>query len=253
VGLVTDDAVTLAVSDYSETSQIAVLFTRNNGKLSVMAKGSKRPKNRFGGPVDRLQAVQAVFTVRPSGGLGQLAELVEQDTFGGLRTDLRAFYAASYLAELVRTSTEEMDPHPEVFKMLRDALRRLSRGAGSDILVYRFEVRLLSALGLMPQLGHCVSCRRERPAGQRGKGSGGSFFSPAAGGVLCRRCRTQAGQGIEATGKALDALAFLARAADEEVARVRLSRETAADMRKLLRAYWVYVLGRVPRSLRWVS
>ena len=254
MALVTDDALTLAVSDYSETSQVVTLFTRLNGRLSVLAKGSKRPKNRFGGPVDRLQAVQAVFSVRPSGGLGQLTELCEQDAFAGLRTDLRSFYAASYVAELVRATTEELDPHPEVFKMVIDALRRLSRGDKSDILLYRFEVRLLGALGLMPQWGTCVSCRRPRPAGPGGQPGRASFFSPAAGGVVCRRCRARTGDGdgLDVSGKALDALAFLAEADDEKTERVRLSAETAADMRKLLRACWVHVLGREPRSLRWV-
>ena len=252
VALVTDEAVTLTVSDYSETSQVITLLTCHNGKLRLLAKGSKRPKSRTAGPVDKLQLVQAVFSMRARSGLGQLIELSQRDALPGLRSRLDAFYAASYAAELVLMGTEDLDPHPGVFKMLRGLLRRLSRGGNSAILVYRFEVRLLDAIGLMPQLGVCVSCGRKRPSATQ-RPAEDVLFSPAAGGLVCRRCRTQGGEALTVGGKALDALAFLAAAGDDELDRVRLAEQTAADMRKLLRAYWPYVLGREPRALHWVT
>ena len=242
--LVTDDAVTLSVSDYSETSQIACLFTRQSGRLSVIAKGSKRPKNRFGGPLDRLQCVQAVFSLSRRGGLGTLVELSPQVDTSGLALRLDAFYAASTIAELVRLGTEELDPHPEVFNLLQHTLTRLSQGNDSAILLYWFEARFLRELGLLPQLAACVSCGRKRPAGQAGR------FDPASGGIRCRSCR--GGGLVTACGKALDALAFLSAAGPSEANRVRLSKETAADMRKVLGAYWPHVLGRAPRALKWV-
>lgn len=243
--LVTDDAVTLSVSDYSETSQIACLFTRHSGRLSVIAKGSKRPKNRFGGPLDRLQCAQAVFSLSRRGGLGTLVELSPQGDTSGLGRRLEAFYAASTIAELVRLGTEELDPHAEVFKLLQHTLTRLSQGDDSAILLFWFEARFLRELGLLPQLAVCVSCGRKRPAGQAGR------FDPAAGGIRCRSCRG-GGSTVTACGKALEALAFLSAAGPGEAARVRLSKQTAADMRKVLGAYWPHVLGRAPRAIKWV-
>ena len=257
---ITDEAVTLGVSDYSETSQIATLFTRGSGKVRLLAKGSKRPKNAFGGPLDSLQLVQAVFALRQHGGLGVLAELALRDGLPGLRSNLPAFYAASCAAELVMMATEELDPNPELFKILAEVLKRLSRGDNSAILLYWFEARLLVLLGLWPQLGECVACRRKRPALR------GSYFCPAEGGILCRECRKGPGgraagaagapaaaAGLPVRGKALQALAFLSTADDREAQRVRLAAPTAADMRKLLRRYWSHVLGREPRAMRWVS
>jgi DNA repair protein RecO (recombination protein O) len=241
--LVTDDAVTLAVSDYSETSQIACLFTRQSGRVSVIAKGSKRPKNRFGGPLDRLQCVQAVFSLSRRGGLGTLVELSPRADTSGLGQRLAAFYAASTMAELVRLGTEELDPHQEVFKLLERSLTRLSQGNDSAILLYRFEARFLRELGLFPQLSACVTCGRKRAAGQAGR------FDPMAGGIRCRSC---GGGTISVGGKALDALAFLSAATQAEADRVRLSKETAVDMRQVLSAYWPHVLGRAPRALKWV-
>ncbi|MEL7362835.1 MAG: recombination protein O N-terminal domain-containing protein, partial [Bacteroidota bacterium] len=46
--IVRTDAVVLRTLDYGETSQIVALFAREHGLLSVIAKGSRRPKSRFG-------------------------------------------------------------------------------------------------------------------------------------------------------------------------------------------------------------
>jgi DNA repair protein RecO (recombination protein O) len=245
--LVTDLAVTLSVSDYSETSQVASLFTRRNGRLSVIAKGAKRAKNRFGGPLDRLQCVEVVFSLSRRGGLGTLVELSLHEDTSGLGNDLKAFYAASTIAELVRLGTEELDPHPVLFDLLLRTLTGLSHPGDSDILLYRFGMGFLGELGLMPQLAACVSCGRSRAAGHK------ALFSPSAGGVLCRACRASGGHGLAVEGKALDALHFLAQAEDRDAGRVRLAAKTSADMRKLLAAYWTHTLGRPPRSLKWVK
>ncbi len=245
MALVTDEAVVLTVSDYSETSQIVTLFSRRNGKVRTLAKGAKRPKSPFGGPIDKLQRVEAVFSARPQSRLGTLAELTQAETFPGLRDRLPAFRAASCAAELVLLGTEELDPSPELFDSLTKTLRALSTGQNSAILLYYFELQLLRLLGLMPELGRCVSCRRRRSERQ------GALFSPAAGGVLCRRCRSQGEEGIPAKAKALEALSFLASASSEQLRKVHLAESTAKEMRRLLRAYWAYHLGREPRAMRW--
>jgi DNA repair protein RecO (recombination protein O) len=246
VALVTDEAVTLAASDYSETSQIVSLMTFRNGKVRLIAKGSKRPKNPFGGRIDRLEVAQAVFTVGHRGGLGQLTELSVTDPLPGLRQSLPAFYAASCLAELVLAATLDLDPHPELFKIAVHTLQRLSCGDDSAILMYRFEAHMLRILGLMPEVRTCVACRRPRPQGRSG------LFSAASGGLVCRQCAGNHGGGIAVSGKALDALAFLAAADDRQADRVAMSPQTRSDVRRLLTEYWQHVLGRPVRAMRYL-
>ena len=247
MALVSDDALTLTVSEYSETSQIVTLFTRNNGKVRLIAKGSKRPRSSFGGPIDRLQLVQAVFSVRRRDGLGQLTELSISETLPGLRTSLKAFYAAALLGEILSAATEELDPFEELFKIAGQTLRRLSCGDDSAILMYRFQAQALRILGLMPELQVCVACRRRRPRGRSG------VFSSLSGGLICRRCLClgEGEEGLAVGGKALDALGFLATADEREAGRVTLSAKAATDVRKLLRQYWQHVLGRPLRSMQW--
>ena len=50
--LTKDTAICIRTVDYSETSQIVTFFTRAKGKLTAIAKGSKRPKSAFDGTVE---------------------------------------------------------------------------------------------------------------------------------------------------------------------------------------------------------
>ena len=58
----TDQAVCIRTSDYSETSQVVVLLTRQGGVVRLLAKGSKRPKSSSGGRVDLFAEGQGVVT-----------------------------------------------------------------------------------------------------------------------------------------------------------------------------------------------
>src|SRR3954465_15987768 len=77
----TDHAICLRVTDFSETSQIVGLFTREHGLVPLIAKGSKRTskKNTMSGPLDLLTSGEVVFVPakeqRGAPGSGQSAQL----------------------------------------------------------------------------------------------------------------------------------------------------------------------------------
>src|SRR5688500_6513039 len=92
--LVRDQAVCLRVMPYSETSQILSLFTREHGRVRLIAKGATRRtkagKSKFDGGLDLLDSGDAVFSFAPERDLSILAEWRLRDGHLGLRRDLRA-------------------------------------------------------------------------------------------------------------------------------------------------------------------
>src|SRR5260370_26219147 len=108
-------ALVLRTTDWSETSRIATLWTREFGKVRGLAKGGRRLKSSFETALDLLTVCSIVFLRKSSGGLDLLTEAQVVKRFPRLRSDLPALYAGYYIAELLADWTEDYDPHPSLF------------------------------------------------------------------------------------------------------------------------------------------
>ena len=180
----TDHAVVLRLSEFAETSQIVTLFGAEHGLLRLIAKGARRStKTKFAAWLDLLEFGELGYLPpRGDAQLGILTDWRQQASFAGLRRELLRLYAGLYAAELVAGLTEEADPHPELFAALLELLRGLDSAAAAAPLVPWFQSELLRAIGYAPLLEQCVECGRPPPRGAP------AFFSPSAGGLLCRDC-----------------------------------------------------------------
>ena len=179
--LVKDSGICVGRQEYSETSQIATIFTRHQGKIRGIAKGARRAKSKFGGGIELLSRGQVVFSAGRGRGLVTLTEWTAQENYLGIRRDLRQLYRAYYLAELVDLFTEEQDRHEQLYDFFCQGLSGLSSGRGwEEFLV--FQVRLLTEVGLSPQLSSCGRC------GKRSGGRAAGYISFSEGGILCRGC-----------------------------------------------------------------
>jgi len=223
--------------DWSETSRIATIWTREFGKVRVLAKGGRRLKSNFEVALDLL-TVCSIVLLRKSSGLDLLTEARVEERFGGLRTNLRALYGGYYVAELLGEGTQEYDPHPALFELSLDTLRKLAAGGDVAGLVSAYELGWLGELGLRPVLHRCAACQTDRlPAGPL-------MFSPIAGGVVCPECAASQRDRRSMSRQALAAL--------EELTAGELPPVTS-EVRQLLGHYVSTVLGRRPRLLGYLG
>src|SRR5205809_5454979 len=115
----------IRTADWSESSRIATLWTRELGKVRVLAKGGRRLKSNFDSALDLLTVCSIVLLRKGSGSLDLLTEAQVVERFPRLRKDLAALYAAYYVAELLGDWTEDYDPHPNLFDEAVATLRTL--------------------------------------------------------------------------------------------------------------------------------
>ena len=192
-------AIILRVIEFSETSCIVTLLTRDFGKLTVIAKGARRPKSPFEAALDVLAICRIVFLHKSSGAMDVLTEAKLERRFRNASANLEWLYAGYYVVELLRTMLEESDPHPDLFDLAVDTIveidRSDSRTAGVlfppavekyyelNLCLLRFELGVLKILGHLPMLTQCVNCGRERTTQNR------VSFGLTAGGIICQTCR----------------------------------------------------------------
>ncbi len=252
--LLKDVGICVGRKEYSETSQIATIFTRHQGKIRGIAKGARRAKSKFGGGIELLSRGQLVFSPGRGSGLLTLTEWTAQENYLGLRRDLQQLYRAYYLAELVDLFTEEQDRHEQLYDFFDRSLADLSEGRGwAEFLV--FQIRLLQEVGLSPQLWSCVRCGK----GSRGRAVG--YISFSEGGILCRGCAREVSEKGRISPAGLEIVRKLSSHAPRSPANEPTYKQGEADgavlededsrgAQKLL-SYWVRAaLNREPKTAR---
>jgi len=169
-------ALVVRGTDWSETSRIVTLFTREFGKVRGLAKGGRRLKSNFDIAFDLLNVCSVVFLRKAHGGLDLLTEARAVERFPALRQNLQSLYAGYYVAELLADGTQDYDPHPALFDAALETLRGLGKdhqkapaavAAGAPGLaiaqnvldsLISFELVWLRELGYSPRLDACSSC-----------------------------------------------------------------------------------------------
>ncbi|MBV8603519.1 MAG: DNA repair protein RecO [Pelomonas sp.] len=142
--------------DWSETSLILDLFTREQGRMPVVAKGAKRPYSQLRAVLLPFQRI-TVNLSRP--GKGQDADAAEVFTLrsaewagGNTLPGGAALFSGYYLNELLMKLLARQDPQPALFDVYADTLAALPQADESAAALRAFELRLLAELGLLPDL-----------------------------------------------------------------------------------------------------
>ncbi len=179
-------AIPIRCVDFSDSSQVVSLFTRESGLVEGIAKGAHREKNPFQGPFDLAVLYEAVFIEKRSAGLAILCEASVLEGFRGLRSGWARHIAGSHLLEFLRAATVANEPEPALFDLTVETLGGIAAADATRVapLLARFDTAALLILGLLAPLDSCVECGRLRP-----RSHGPVFLSPIAKGILCRACR----------------------------------------------------------------
>jgi len=189
--LLKDEAICIRTVDYSETSQIVTFFAREHGKLGVIAKGAKRAKSAFEGPLETFVRGRIVFRESPTGKLGTLTEFQPvHDIVSAVSNHLYAYHCCLFSAELLAKLTHDADPHVALYDAFLQFLQDVCHTQGTVprkqaimALLILFEQVLLREIGLMPLFAACANC------GQVHAGQGQPmFFSSLANGFVCCDC-----------------------------------------------------------------
>lgn len=216
-----DLAICIQAFDYSETSQVLTLFTKEFGKIRAIAKGSKRLKSSFDGPVEVFSFGRVVFSQSSGDKLSTLTEFEQQPIFDGLTGSLFALNSALFASELLQKLTKDYDPYPQLFDSFFQFLLNTGklpvagdlRRAAVTLLIL-FQLTLLREVGLGPVLNQCVNCKT--PFSSKSIRHA-LFFSSSAAGLVCRDCETLFVDRVMLSRRASDTLTKIKNVTDTDV------------------------------------
>ncbi len=135
--------------DYAEFDRRITLFTAERGKITVFARGVKRPGSRFMAATEPFAF--GIFRLAEGKNAYTLREAQILNYFEGLRTDLEAYYAGTYFLEIADYYTRENSDDRELLKLLYTALLALLKPAfGNGFVRSVYEIKAIQLSGEYP-------------------------------------------------------------------------------------------------------
>jgi len=136
--------------DWSESSLILETFTRNFGRVALVAKGAKKPSSNFRPVLLPLQPLNVSYS-----GDAEIRTLKGAEWVGGhIMPTGEALLSGYYINELLLRLLARDDPHPSLFDLYRQVVQVLASGHEGTIApaLRAFELLLLRDIGFLPEL-----------------------------------------------------------------------------------------------------
>ncbi|MBL8327752.1 MAG: DNA repair protein RecO [Rubrivivax sp.] len=149
------DSYVLHRYDWSESSLILDVFTRERGRLAVIAKGAKRPTSQLRSVLMPFQCVQLTLARQAVDEQGEIHVLRHAEWLGGGPVmPAASLFQGFYLNELLMKLLARNDAHAALFDAYAATLPALAHGdeALAQAGLRAFELRLLSETGVLPDL-----------------------------------------------------------------------------------------------------
>ncbi len=184
------EAIVLRSIRFGEADRVLHLYSATRGRIGAIAKGSRKPRSRFGGRLEPFFRLDLILHE----GRGELATVTGASTIDGypeLRSDGAALGAAARACDAVLRLFDAAEANPAAYNLLCRYLSLLDgdpddESATSPVApaadlatALAFRLKLTLAAGFSPELSACARC---------GEADGLSAFSGAAGGVVCSSC-----------------------------------------------------------------
>ena len=233
--------IVLHIADYAESDKLVTLFCKELGRVTGIAKGAKKSKQRFVNKLEEFSCLR-IYYRPPKNQMGLLfiAEAELLCSFLSLRKKYQRFVAAMYICELVLRFSSDNDADPNLFVLLQWALNALNEDHVPWKIATLFHLKLLSITGYRPYFDRCAGCQKNV--------SQGRWYTLVfgSGSLLCDLCTPRTLHGVERQGhlsvQTLKILENAQRAGVERLNRLQLSNQTAREALPALYQYTTHLL-----------
>lgn len=237
--LITLQGVVLSAMPVGEFDKRLVLLTRQRGKITVFAKGARRPKSPFMAVANPF--VFGNFTLYEGRSSYNLNQAEATHHFVELAAEQPGIYYGFYFLELADYYGRENVDEKEMMNLLYVSLRALlNPNIDNELVRYVFEFRTLVIQGEYPEIFQCAVC---------GEGEGLEYFSLQTEGVLCSQCRKQVKDTQKIETSALYALQYIAGAPLNRLYTFKVSPQVLHQLKNFVSAFLRHHTDREFKSL----
>ncbi|HBH30094.1 MAG TPA: DNA repair protein RecO [Desulfofustis sp.] len=229
--------IILDCRDHGEADKIVTFFCQEKGRLTGIAKGAHRSKKRFVNGLELFSMVLLNYSQRTRDRLAIVNEVELLNSFITVRHDYGAYQAASAIREIVLGATGEQMVEDDFFQLTLWGFHALDSGKDTLTVLALFVIKMFACIGYRPVLESCQGC------GTPYRSNGAAMFSPAAGGLICSRCKSSH-HGWQLSGAAIGAATSVQRQPLPLLTRVSLTTDLSRQLLSSFYPYARYLLQR---------
>ncbi len=171
------EGIVLTETNYSESSKILNVITKDYGLIGILSKGCRNMKSKLRG-VSRKLVYGTFHIYYKESSLSTLIGVDVINSFSNILMDLERVSYTSFILDLVNQVIKENDD-PNIFDLLKDTLLKIDEGFSPIVLTNILELKLLEYLGVKPSIDYCSVC---------GSSKNIVTISSLKGGYVCGNC-----------------------------------------------------------------
>jgi len=180
--IVSSKAIVLNKRNFGDTSLICSLFTSEQGKVSIIAKGARTKKNPHSAILQPLNYIDLVYYYKNKRNIQTLKEASLIKNHLDLQCSYENFLYALTIVDIINSINLENNPCEIIFRLTLQSIKKINKCSLDDIMIYYvfFQLQLLIYLGYQPNWLNCYSCNKKINQG---------FFDNKTCHVLCSSCK----------------------------------------------------------------
>lgn len=213
-------AIVLGGIDYKEKDMLVTLFTLEQGIISVTFKGVKNPKAK-------LKSAKEVFSFGDfiySGGTKLVISADIIENFYDLTKDIKKYYVACAMLEVIKTVLPQGEANPQVFLLLIKSLRLLVGGVEPLNVINKFLVNIFKHIGYSFNTQYCNNCGVKLVLHR--------YMNLSIGDITCHSCRV--GNYVELSNSVANTLRLYAITDIDKIGTIKIPANINAETFNLL-------------------
>lgn len=234
------NAIVLKKKEIGETDRFYTLYTEEQGKVRVVAKGVRKPEAKLASQLETL--TRGLIIVVKGRGTGKIAGAVAEETYPHLREDFDALKRVLESTGIFERLVDVDEPDPTLYRLLEkylalaDSLVSDGKPEKADCLSEGFLFQLFAHLGYEIETGTCVVSGEKLRSGDR------HFFSPGRGGVFSGEHNAIAHDSFSISENVIKIIRFFLTHQLEHCSRIAASPRELRELRQVSTSF-----------LRWIT
>ena len=223
------EGIVIGETNYSESSKILNVYTKEHGLIGIMSKGCRNMKSKLRSVSRKL--IHGTFNIYyKDNGLSTLISVDIINSFSKIVMDLEKIGYASFILDLVKQVVKENDEE-KLFNILISSLVKIEEGFDPQVITNIMEIKVLDFLGVKPCIDNCAIC---------GSDKGIVTLSSHMGGYICKNCYTNEGLVSDKTIKMIRMYYYVDI---DKITKLSVSKEVTNEINRFLDDYYERYTG----------